>query len=162
MDRNSMIDPLKLVLSIIICQLAGFIGSLFTTPAIPMWYAILNKPSFTPPNSIFAPVWTTLFFLMGISLFLIWRMQEPKRYIRIAIIFFFIQLALNILWSFLFFGLKSPFAGLIEIIILWIAIFLTIVSFYGISKAAALLLVPYILWVSFAIVLNFYLWRLNI
>ena len=162
MDRHRMIDPVKLVLSIIICQLAGFIGSLFTRPAIPMWYAILNRPSFTPPSSLFTPVWTILFLLMGISLFLIWRRGEPARQIKIAILFFSIQLVLNILWSFLFFGLKSPFAGLIEIVILWIAISLTIVSFYRISKTAALLLVPYILWVSFAIVLNFYFWRLNI
>ena len=162
MEKKKVLDVVKFVISIIICQLAGFIGSLFTAPAIPMWYAILNKPSFTPPSNIFAPVWTILFLLMGISLFLIWRKREPARQVKIAILFFSIQLGLNILWSFLFFGLKSPFAGLVEILLLWIAISLTITSFYRVSKTAALLLIPYILWVSFAIVLNFYFWRLNI
>ena len=161
MEKIKVIEIVKLVTSIIICQLAGFIGSFFTTPAIPTWYATLNKPSFTPPNWLFAPVWTTLFVLMGISAFLVWRKGLNNRQVKIALGIFGVQLILNILWSAMFFGLRSPIAGLIEIVILWIAILLTILIFLKISMTAALLFIPYILWVSFAAVLNFSLWRLN-
>jgi benzodiazapine receptor len=153
-------DIIKLISSLILCQLAGFIGSLFTTPAIPTWYRTLNKPSFNPPDWIFSPVWISLFILMGISLFLVWRRQDRPQFIT-ALIFFFVQLILNILWSAAFFGLRSPLLGLIDIVLLWIAILLTIQSFSKISKAAGLLLIPYFLWVSFAAVLNFSLWTLN-
>lgn len=151
----------KLIVSIIICQLAGFIGSVFTTPSISTWYSTLTKPSFNPPNWIFAPVWTTLFLLMGISLFLVWREGKRKPGVRIAIIIFSIQLILNILWSFLFFGLKLPIAGFFEIILLWVAILITILEFYRISILSGILMIPYILWVSFATFLNFTLWKLN-
>ncbi len=155
-----IIDILKLVTSIILCQLVGFFGSLFTTPAIPTWYATLNKSSFTPPNWIFGPVWISLFILMGISLFFVWRRQgHPK--LKIALVFFFIQLTFNILWSIAFFGLKSPLLGLMDIILLWIAILLTIQNFVKVSKFAGILLIPYFLWVSFATLLNFSLWFLN-
>ena len=153
-------DILKLVASVILCQLAGFLGSLFTTPAIPTWYVTLNKPSFTPPNWIFSPVWISLFILMGISLFFVWRRQgHPK--LKIALVFFFIQLILNILWSAAFFGIRSPLLGLIDIVLLWIAILLTIQNFVKVSKFAGLILLPYFLWVSFATLLNFSLWFLN-
>jgi tryptophan-rich sensory protein len=156
-----IIDILKLVVSIILCQLAGFLGSLFTTPAIPTWYTTLHKPSFTPPNWIFGPVWISLFVLMGISLFMVWRHQDHSQF-KIAFIFFFVQLILNVLWSAAFFGLKSPLLGLIDIVLLWIAILVTIKTFFKVSKTAGLLLLPYILWVSFAILLNFSLWILNL
>jgi benzodiazapine receptor len=155
------IEILKLAISIIICLAAGFIGSIFTNRQIPTWYAALKKPSFSPPNWLFGPVWTALFILMGISLFLVWRKGLSYDGVKIAIIIFGIQLILNILWSILFFGFKSPLAGFIEIIILWILILITILVFYPIAKPAALLLLPYILWVSFASILNFSLWRLN-
>jgi tryptophan-rich sensory protein len=155
-----IIDILKLVASIILCQLAGFLGSLFTTPAIPTWYALLKKPSFTPPNWIFSPVWISLFILMGISLFMVWRRQDHPQF-KIAFIFFFVQLILNVLWSAAFFGLRSPLFGLIDIVLLWTAILVTIKSFFKVSKTAGLLLLPYILWVSFATLLNFSLWVLN-
>jgi benzodiazapine receptor len=158
MGRN---DLLKLIVSLITCQLAGFIGSLFTSPAIPTWYASLKKPSFNPPNWVFSPVWITLFVLMGISLFLIWRKTLEDKKVRIAILFFAVQLVLNVCWSVIFFGLKSPFFAFIEIIFLWIAILLTILKSYKVSKTAGVLLIPYILWVSFAAVLNFFLWNLN-
>ena len=153
-------DILKLVISIFLCQLAGFLGSLFTAPAIPTWYKTLDKPFFSPSNRIFSPVWISLFILMGISLFMVWRKQEQPRF-KVALIFFFVQLIFNILWSAAFFGLRSPLLGLIDIVLLWVAILLTIQHFLRISKMAGLLLLPYILWVSFAVVLNFSLWILN-
>jgi tryptophan-rich sensory protein len=142
--------------------MAGIIGSIFTTPAIPTWYANINKPTFRPPNWVFAPVWTTLFLLMGIALFLIWKKGLKRKDVKIAFSVFTFHLLLNTLWSILFFGLKSPFAAFIEIIFLWIAILISIILFFRISKIAAYLLIPYILWVSFASVLNFAIWRLNI
>jgi tryptophan-rich sensory protein len=154
-------DILKLVASVILCQIAGFLGSLFTTPAIPTWYKTLNKPFFTPPNWIFSPVWISLFILMGISLFFVWRRQGHPR-LRIALFFFFVQLILNVLWSVAFFGLRSPLLGLIDIVLLWIAILFTILNFLKVSKFAGVLLIPYFLWVSFAALLNFFLWVLNL
>jgi benzodiazapine receptor len=157
----SRIDLLKLVVSLLACQLAGFLGSIFTTPAIPGWYAKLAKPSFTPPNWVFSPVWISLYVLMGISAFLIWRKGLDNRAIKVALGIFVAQLIVNSLWSLMFFGLRSPLAGFITIIILWILIVLTISHFYRISTVAGVLLLPYFLWVSFASVLNFSLWRLN-
>ena len=149
-------DILKLVISIVLCQLAGFLGSLFIPPAIPTWYKTLNKPFFNPPNWIFSPVWISLFILMGISLFMVWRKQDLPRF-KITLIFFFIQLILNVLWSAAFFGLRSPFFGLIDIVLLWLAILFTIQHCLRVSRMAGLLLLPYILWVSFAGVVNFFL-----
>jgi tryptophan-rich sensory protein len=154
-------DLIKLILSIVICQAAGFIGSLFTSRSIPAWYASLKRPSFAPPNWVFSPVWITLFVLMGISLYLVWRMLSKGQKVRTALILFAVQLGLNILWSILFFGLQSPLAAFIEIVVLWIAILLTIIVFFRVSSVAAVLMIPYILWVSFAAVLNFFFWRLN-
>ncbi|MDD3421595.1 MAG: tryptophan-rich sensory protein [Methanocellales archaeon] len=151
----------QLVYSIVICQLAGIIGSFFTFPSIQTWYAALEKPSFNPPNWLFSPVWITLFILMGVSLYLVWSSGAKTRYVKIALTLFGIQLILNILWSIIFFGLKSPFYAFIEIAILWVAILLTIFKFFKISKTAAYLLIPYLLWVSFAAVLNFSIWVLN-
>jgi benzodiazapine receptor len=162
MHRSKLSEILLLFSSIIICQLAGIIGSLFTTPSIPSWYAGINKPSFNPPNWVFAPVWTTLFLLMGISLYLVLRTGLNEKDVKIGIAVFIFQLVLNSLWSFLFFGLHSPFSAFIEIIFLWIAILASIILFFRISGVAGILLIPYILWVSFASVLNFAIWRLNI
>lgn len=153
-------DILKLVASVILCQIAGFLGSIFTTPAITTWYKTLNKPFFTPPNWIFSPVWIILFIIMGISLFFVWRKADHPKF-KIAFIFFFVQLILNVLWSIFFFGLRSPFLGLADIVALWIAILLTIQYSIKISKFAGVLLIPYLLWVSFASLLNFFLWILN-
>jgi benzodiazapine receptor len=155
-----LVDVLKLAASIIVCLLAGFLGSLFTTPAIPTWYAALEKPFFTPPSWLFAPAWTALFILMGISFFLVWRKKGHPQF-RTALVFFVVQFILNILWSAAFFGLRAPLLGLIEIVVLWIAILLTIIYFFKVSRLAGALLVPYLLWVSFASLLNYYLWILN-
>jgi len=151
----------KLVASIVICQLAGIIGSFFTVSSVNTWYVELAKPSFNPPSWVFSPVWITLFVLMGISLYLVWDKGIKSKQSKIAITIFGVQLALNTLWSILFFGLKSPLSAFVEIVFLWIAILLTIIYFYKISKPAAYLLIPYILWVSFAAVLNFSLFYLN-
>jgi len=151
----------SLVIAIVICQLAGIVGSLFTTPAIPTWYANLNKPNFAPPNWVFAPVWTTLYLLMGISLFLIWNVRSGKGAVRRPVMTFFVQLALNVLWSYLFFGLRSPLLGLIDIVALWFSIAITTVFFFRVSRVAASLLIPYFAWVSIASCLNYLLYTLN-
>ncbi len=154
-------DFAKLVISILAAESAGIIGSLFTRPSIPTWYATLVKSPINPPAWLFAPVWTTLFLLMAIASFLIWKKGWEKREVRRALGIFLGQLILNILWSILFFGLHSPLAAFVEIIILWLTILWTILAFRKISKIAAWLLAPYILWVSFAAVLNFLLMLLN-
>jgi benzodiazapine receptor len=162
MEKSTLIAISKLIVSIIICQLAGVIGSLFTTPAIPTWYATLKRPSFTPPNWVFSPVWITLFVLMGIAAFLVWNKGLNDQKVKMALSIFAVQLILNVLWSVMFFGLRSPLAGLSDIAALWVAILLTILCFFKVSNTAGILLIPYILWVSFAAVLNFSIWRLNI
>lgn len=152
---------LKLILAILICQSAGWIGSIFTTPSIQTWYATLTKPSFNPPNWVFAPVWTFLFLTMGVALWLIWRGGFKTLGRQQALRVFIIQLCLNVLWSLVFFGLHQPGIALIEILLLWLAILITIIKFYKIDRWAGLILIPYIAWVSFAAVLNLMLWRLN-
>jgi len=161
MKKIEVTEILKLVVSVLICQFAGFIGSFFTTPSIPTWYATLNKPFFTPPSWLFAPVWITLYTLMGISAFLVWRKGMSDQHVRAALITFAAQLILNVLWSAVFFGLRSLLAGLIVIAILWVAILLTILNSHKISTTAGLLLIPYILWVSIAAALNFSVLILN-
>jgi translocator protein len=150
------LNIVKLIASIGICLLAGAIGSIFTSKSVSTWYSTINRPSFNPPNWLFGPVWTILFILMGIALYFVWTLGDKQ-----AMIVFAVQLLLNILWSALFFGLKAPFYAFLEIIILWAAILMTIFVFYRVSPKAAYLLVPYILWVSFAAILNFSIWRLN-
>ncbi len=151
---------IKLIASIIVCQLTGIIGAIFTTPSISGWYAGLNKPFFNPPNWLFGPVWTLLYLLMGISLYLVWK-QKGGAEIRTALIFFTIQLGLNTLWSIIFFGMRLPSVAFIEILILLVFIVLTIIKFFPLSKVSAYLLIPYLLWVSFASLLNFYIVKLN-
>lgn len=160
--RINLNEILKLIVSIIICLLAGVIGSIFTTPAIPGWYTALVKPSFSPPNWVFAPVWTSLYLLMGISAFLVWRKGTHNQQVNSALRLFLAQLVLNTFWSILFFGLRSPFLGFLEIVLLWVAIILAILCFFRVSKLAGILFLPYILWVSFAAILNFSILRLNL
>ena len=154
-------DAFKLIISILICQFAGVVGSIFTYPAISGWYGSLAKPFFTPPNWAFAPVWLTLFALMGISLYLVWAQQSTKVSANKGLKFFKIQLALNVLWSIVFFGLQSPVLGLVVIVLLWFAILYTILEFWRASRNAAWLLVPYIVWVTIAAALNAGVWLLN-
>ncbi len=150
----------KFLTSIIACELVGLLGTPFTADAIPTWYATLEKPFFAPPNWLFGPAWTLLYFLMGISFYLIWQQKNNRQNI-IAKRVFFAQLFLNFIWSPVFFGLRSPLLGLLVIIALWLMIVVTIYKFYPLSKGAAYLLLPYLLWVSFATTLNAAILLLN-
>ena len=152
---------LKIIFSLLICQLAGFIGAIFNGTAVKTWYAHINKPGFTPSNWIFGPVWITLYVLMGISLFLVWNAEIDTKVKQTALVFFFIQLILNTLWSYFFFYLQNPLYGLIEIVILLIFIIFTMLKFFPIRSLAGFLLVPYVLLVGFATVLNYSIWQLN-
>ena len=167
-------NTFKLVIAVIVSELAGIIGSVFTTPSIAGWYAGIVKPALNPPAWVFGPVWTTLFVLMGIAAFLVWSSYaeasaDKKKGIKVALILFGTQLVLNTLWSIIFFGstsltingLNNIGIALIEIVFLWLAILATIIAFAKISKPAAWRLVPYILWVSFAMYLNYAIWALN-
>jgi len=151
---------LRLVFSILTCQLAGAVGAIFTAPNIATWYATLNKPAFTPPNWVFGPVWLTLYTLMGIALWLIWSKGVIKKTLP-AFYLFAAQLLLNAIWSILFFGLRSPLYGLLAIVPLWLLIAYTILKFYKLDRNAAYLLAPYLLWVTVAAYLNFGVWLLN-
>lgn len=147
----------RLVASIVICQSAGIIGAVFTVSAIKDWYLFLNKPSFSPPNWLFGPVWTTLYFLMGTSLYWIWVKKQRGNTLKI----FALHLALNTSWSLVFFGLHTIFLALMNIMVLWILILMVMIKFYKIDKKAGLILIPYLLWVSFATILNYNIWLLN-
>jgi benzodiazapine receptor len=158
MELNSVI---KLVISILAALAAGGIGSLFTFKAIANWYAGLKKPPHTPPNRVFGPVWTTLYILMGISVFLVWQNGFAIPGALLAFTLFWIQLLLNALWSIIFFGMKSKGGGVITIIVLWLLILATIIASFGVSGWAGALLIPYIVWVSIASYLNIGVWLLN-
>jgi translocator protein len=149
-----------LVWSIIVCQMAGIIGAFFTTPAIPGWYAGLVKPLFNPPSWVFGPVWTLLYLMMGVSLYLVWIANKNKNR-GYALRAFGVQLVLNSLWSIIFFGLQLPWVAFGEIVALWLMIGVTIYKQLSVSKLAAYLMIPYLLWVSFAGVLNFSIAWLN-
>ncbi len=151
----------KIVVSIIICQLAGAVGSVFTIPAITGWYAALNKPPFSPPNWLFGPAWVTLYTLMGIAVALVWAKGLADKKVRQAMIFFGVQLLLNALWSILFFGLHQTYLAFFEIVIMLGFIALTTLRFYRIEKTAAYLMLPYLAWVGFASLLNFSIYLLN-
>lgn len=155
------VDLPKLVAAIAISQAAGLIGSAFTFSAIPTWYATLTKPTFSPPNAIFGPVWTILYTLMGIAAYLVWRQGAKKRAVRTALLIFGIHLLLNALWSVIFFGLRSPLLAFGEIILLWGMIIWVILAFRRIDTRTTLWLLPYLAWVSFAGYLNFTIWLLN-
>ncbi|MBS3742300.1 MAG: tryptophan-rich sensory protein [Candidatus Cloacimonetes bacterium] len=144
----------KFILSILLPLAIGFFASFFTQQSVETWYKLIDKPVFNPPDWIFAPVWTILYIIIGIAFYLVWQKNfgsDKKRVLTI----YFVQLFLNFLWSFLFFGMQSPIAGLVEIILLWIVIFMNIKVFYRVTKTAGYLLIPYLAWVSFALILNF-------
>jgi len=151
----------KLIICVAAVFAAGAIGSLFTSRAIPTWYKTLTKPRFNPPNWLFGPAWTALYVLMAVAAYLVWRNGLAAPGVKAALVVFLVQLALNALWSGLFFGLRSPLAGLIGIVALWLAILATIVLFFGVSTLAGVLLLPYIAWVSFATILNAAILNLN-
>ena len=156
-----MTSTLKLITAIAVSELAGIVGTVFTVSAIPAWYTTLVKPNLNPPGWIFGPVWTTLYLLMGIAAFLVWNRGWSRRDVKAALGVFLLQLVLNAVWSIIFFGLESPLWALVDIALMWLAIVWTMALFYKISKPAMWLLVPYILWVSFAAYLNYSIWILN-
>lgn len=151
---------LPLIVSIAIPLALGGIAGVVTTDNIAGWYSTINKPSFNPPNSIFGPVWTGLYLLMGIAMFIVWKSSSDG--IRSnATQIYGVQLILNFAWSFMFFYFHRPDWAFVNIVLLWLAIVYTIFTFYKVRKVAAYLLIPYILWVSFASVLNAAIWKLN-
>ena len=150
----------SLIVFVAACLLIGSLGATSTASSVDSWYPGLTKPSWNPPNSIFAPVWTALFIMMGVSVWLVWRRRHGIE-TRPAMMLFGAQLVLNALWSALFFGMQRPGWAAIEIVLLWLVIAATIAVFARISKPAAWLLAPYLAWVSFATALNFAIWRLN-
>lgn len=156
---SARLNALRFVIAVVICEAAGVVGSVFTVPAIPVWYSTLRKPWFTPPAWLFAPVWLTLYLLMGATLYLLWN---RRRRAVAALEAFAVQLALNVLWSAVFFGGHELFYGLIVIAALWTAIVATTILSYEVSRGAAGLLVPYAVWVTIASALNYYVWMLNV
>lgn len=151
----------KLIISIAIPLAIGFLGSYFTRPEIDTWYQTIEKPSWQPPNWVFGPVWTTLYIMMGIAFFLVWKDESRGRNRKLAMIFWSMQLVLNFFWSWIFFNQHELGLALAEIIVLWIFIFITIILFGKINKIAAWLMVPYISWVSFASLLTYTIYTLN-
>ena len=152
---------LKLVASLVVVLAAGGIGSFATTAAIPTWYKGLAKPSFNPPEWLFGPAWTVLYLLIAVAAWLVWKQGLGAAGVKLALAAFLVQLVLNALWSIFFFGLRSPLAGLVDIIVLWLAILATILLFFRVSVPAGLMLLPYIAWVTFAAILNAAILRLN-
>lgn len=145
---------------IALCFAVGAVSSLFSAPEIPTWYAGLAKPLLTPPNAVFAPVWIVLYALMAVAAWLVWR-TRPSSCRRNGLRLFWVQLWFNLLWSWIFFSRHQIGTALIDLVVLWIAIALTISNFRKVSHTAAWLMVPYLVWVAFAIYLNFGFWRLN-
>ena len=152
---------IRVLVSFGVPLLLGFLGSLATRPAIATWFAGLAKPSFSPPNWLFGPAWTVLYILMGLAVYIVWTRGTETRGVKPALAFFGVQLVLNLAWSFIFFAARSPLGGLIEILVLWVAIAVTMVLFFRVSVAAGLLFVPYLGWVTFATVLNAAIFALN-
>ena len=150
-----------LAVFVAICLGAGGLGAMATTPEIEGWYTTITKPTWNPPNKVFGPVWTTLFILMAVAAWLVWKPAGFKA-AEIPLTLFAIQLLLNVAWSWIFFGMHQPAWAFVEIVILWLAIVTTTVAFFRCSKIAGWLLVPYLAWVTFAAVLNFAIWRLNV
>jgi tryptophan-rich sensory protein len=153
-ESSLTVDAMKLAGCIVACQAMGLIGTIFTMPALGEWYASLTKPSFTPPGWVFSVVWVTLYTMMGVAAFLVMRLGTRRPDVRLALGAFAIQLLLNGLWPYLFFGRRDPVAGLLDICFLWIAVLMTWLRFKPLSRPATLLLTPYLLWVSFAVALN--------
>ncbi|MFD2586419.1 TspO/MBR family protein [Croceitalea marina] len=152
---------LKITITVAICLIIGFLSSFATQSSVNDWYLTLNKPSFNPPNSIFARVWSVLYLMMGVAAGVVWGKGFHHIWVKTALYHFGFQLLLNSLWSMVFFGLKNVLAALFIIIALVVAIILTIKWFNVVSKKAALLMVPYLLWVCFATILNYKIWELN-
>jgi tryptophan-rich sensory protein len=157
-----MNKTVKIAIALIVCLMVGYSASVVTRPSVETWYPTLVKPIFNPPNWIFMPMWTLLYILMAVAAGLVWdKIKEQNAEVKKALGFFLIQLTLNAIWSYLFFGLKNPLLALIEIALLWLMIYETYLKFIKINKIAAYLLIPYMAWVAFAAVLNASIWWLN-
>lgn len=162
MEKAKLSKTSKMMVMMVTCVVIGYISGILTRGDVDTWYTTLVKPVFNPPNWIFAPMWTTLFILMGIAAGLVWdRIETQTETVKKGLLFFAIQLALNVLWSILFFKLHNPMLALIEIIVLWLMIYETFVQFNKVNKIAGYLFIPYLLWVTFALVLNASIWWLN-
>lgn len=152
----------KIAIALVVCLMVGYSASIVTRPSVETWYPTILKPSFNPPNWIFMPVWTLLYILMAVAAGLVWdKIKEQNQEVKKALGFFLVQLILNAIWSYLFFGLKNPMLALIEIALLWLMIYETYLKFVKINKTAGYLLIPYMAWVSFAGILNASIWWLN-
>ena len=152
----------KILIMVVTCVAIGYLSGEVTRESVNTWYPTLNKPVFNPPNWLFAPVWTALYIFMGIAAGLVWdKIDTQKETVKKGLTFFAIQLGLNALWSYLFFGLQNPLLALIEIVLLWLMIYETFIQFNKVNKIAGYLFIPYILWVSFALILNAAIWWLN-
>ena len=158
---NKISNTWKFIIAILLCESVGIFSGLLASANNNIWFDRLNTPTWNPPAYLFAPVWTTLYLLMGISLGIIWNNKTTELHKRSAYSLFGLQLFLNFLWSIIFFKFHSTAFALIDILLMDIIIIITIVSFSKFSKLAAWLLVPYIAWVSFATILNFTIWNLN-
>ena len=156
-----MNNIVKLIISIAIPVAVGSTAGFFTAGAVDNWYQTINKPTWNPPNRVFAPVWTMLYVMMGVALFFVWKSEASSVLKKKAVTLFAAQLILNFFWSFIFFYQHQPGWALVEIVVMWVSILLTIFAFAKVSKTAAWLLVPYISWVSFAAILNYAIWQLN-
>lgn len=157
-----MNKTVKIAIALIVCLLVGYSASVVTRPSVESWYPTLIKPIFNPPNWIFMPMWTLLYILMAVAAGLVWdKIKEQNEEVKKALTFFLIQLTLNAIWSYLFFGLKNPMLALIEIALLWLMIYETYIKFVKINKIAGYLLIPYLAWVAFAAILNASIWWLN-
>lgn len=157
-----MNKTVKIAIALIVCLLVGYSASVVTRPSVETWYPTIVKPIFNPPNWIFMPMWTFLYILMAVAAGLVWdKIKEQNEEVKKALAFFLIQLTLNAIWSYLFFGLKNPMLALIEIALLWLMIYETYLKFIKINKTAGYLLIPYLAWVAFAAILNAAIWWLN-
>jgi len=162
MEQKTLSRPFKIIVMIVTCVVIGAIAGLLTQEGVDTWYITVEKPSFNPPNWIFAPVWSTLYVMMGVAAGLVWHeMNRQKETVKKGLTYFAIQLGLNALWSFIFFGLHNPFLALIEIVLLWLMIYETFVQFNKVNKIAGYLFIPYLLWVTFATLLTASIWWLN-
>jgi translocator protein len=158
---NELSSPWKFIIAVFICEAVGIVSGLLTQNEMTTWFSSLNKPSWNPPAYLFSPVWTTLYFLMGVSLWLVWKSNAPETQKLRAELTFALQLFLNFMWSILFFKCHSPALAFVDIILMIVTILMTIGRFARMSKLAAWLLVPYLMWVCFATVLNYRIWAMN-
>lgn len=152
----------KILIMVVTCLAVGYLSGIVTRESIAEWYQFIEKPSFNPPNWVFQPVWSALYVMMGVAGGLVWdKIDSKSEEVKKALKFFAIQLALNALWSVLFFGLKNPMLALVEIILLWLMIYETYLKFSRINSVSGYLFIPYLMWVGFAAILNASIWWLN-